>query len=95
VEGKLMADEQSSSWNVYRDPAGDPGKREHVETCPTNGDAKAIMDYLAPRLPETDRVSTTFGPVVAPGGLFDRARLLEPQNDWPHEAMAPMKAIEI
>jgi hypothetical protein len=37
--------ETVNGWNVYRDPAGDPGKREHVETCPTNAEAKAIMDF--------------------------------------------------
>jgi hypothetical protein len=90
-----VTEEQSASWNVYRDPAGDPGKREHVESCPTNADAKAIIEYLVPRLPETDYVTTWYGAVVAPGGTFDRGLLREAQNDWPDDALAPMKAIEI
>jgi hypothetical protein len=53
------------------------------------------MEYIKPRLPETDYVTTWYGAVVAPGGTFDRRLLREAQNDWPDDAMAPMKAIDI
>lgn len=87
--------ETTTGWNVYRDPAGDTGKREIVETCPTNAEAKAIIEYIVPRLPETDRVSTVYGTVDAPGGAFDRAHLREARNEWPDDALAPMKAITL
>jgi hypothetical protein len=88
-----MADEKG--WQVYVSPEGDEKARQHVETCSTNAGAKEIMEYVTPRLPATDRVSTTYGTLDAPGGTFDRRRLTEPQNDWPEDALAPMKAIDL
>ena len=86
----------TASWNVYVDPSGNEGKREIVETCPTNNAAKEIVEYCRARLPETDRVTTTWGYVEAPGGRFDYSRLREPQNDWPDaEQPAPGKPITI
>jgi hypothetical protein len=88
-----MTDEKG--WNVYCDEGGDEAKRQIIETCPTNAAAKAIIEYIKPRLPETDYVTTWYGAVVAPGGTFDRRLLREPQNDWPDDAMEPMKAISL
>jgi hypothetical protein len=90
-----MSDEKTPGWNVYVDPSGDEAKRQIVETCPTNKDATDVSSYIKPRLPETDYVTTWYGAVVAPGGTFDRRLLREAQNDWPDDAMAPMKAIDI
>jgi hypothetical protein len=85
--------ETVTGWNIYVDPSGDAAKRQIVETCPTNAEAKAIISYVVPRLPKADRVSTEYGYVVAPGGTFDRGLLREARNEWPDDALAPMKAI--
>lgn len=85
------------AWQVYVDPDGNVAKRQHVETCPSNAAAKAITDYLTPRVADTDRVTSVYGPVDAPGGSYDLKQLREEARvpGEGHEGMAKMKPIDI
>lgn len=82
---------------VSLDPNGDQTKRQHIESSPTNAEATRILEYVVARVPHSDHVHITYGPVVAPGGDFDVKTLREAENvpGEGHEGMDGMRPISI
>ncbi len=85
------------AWQISIDENGDKGKRQHIESVKTSGEAGAVVQYVRARVPPTDIVLANYGTVVAPGGDYDLKRLIEPENvpGVGHEGMEPMKPISL